>query len=120
MDALCNPLRLILPGVQVHDVTQGTALVESIATEAVVADKGYDSDAFVESILATGAEAITSPRSKRLTPREYDREQYKARNLVECFFNRINQFRRIATRYDKLANRFNAFLHLVSAYIWLL
>lgn len=120
MDALGNPLRLILTGGQVADITQGPALVASLATEAVVADKGYDSDAFIETITATGAEAIIPPRSNRRTPREYDRERYKARNLVERFFCRLKQFRRLATRYDKLARRFNAFLQLACAYICLL
>lgn len=120
MDALGNPLRLILTGGQAADITQGPALVNSIKTDAVVADKGYDSDVFVATITRTGAEAVIPPRSNRLTSREFDRERYKARNLVEQFFNRLKQFRRLATRYDKLANRFNAFLHLACAYIWLL
>jgi len=120
VDALGNPLRLILTGGQVADITQGPALVESLATEAVVADKGYDSNAFVDTIHAMGAEAVIPPRSNRLTPRGYDKARYKARNLVERFFNRLKQFRRLATRYDKLARRFNAFLHLTCAYVWLL
>lgn len=120
MDALGNPLRLILTGGQMADITQGPALVDSFVTDAVVADKGYDSNAFVDSITNMGAEAVIPPRSNRLTPRDFDRERYKARNLVERFFNRLKQFRRLATRYDKLANRFNAFLHLACAYIWLL
>ena len=120
MDALGNPLRLILTGGQVADITQGPALVNSIKTDAVVADKGYDSDAFVATITQTGAEAVIPPRNNRCAPREFDRERYKARNLVERFFNRLKQFRRLATRYDKLANRFNAFLQLACAYIWLL
>ncbi len=125
MDALGNPLRLILTGGQVADITQGPALVNSIVTDAVVADKGYDSNAFVDIITHMGAQAVIPPRSNRLTPREFDRERYKARNLVERFFNRLKQFRRLATRYDKLASRFNAFLHnaflhLACAYIWLL
>ena len=115
-----NPLRLILTGGNAADITQGPALIEAIATDAVVADKGYDSDAFVDIIVATGAEAVIPPRSNRLTLRAYDKERYKARNLVERFFNRLKQFRRLATRYDKLAHRFNAFLNLASAYIWLL
>lgn len=102
------------------DVTQGAALVEAIPTGAVIADKGYDSDALVDIIEASGAEAIIPPRSNRNTQRKVDWHRYKARNLVERFFNRLKQFRRIATRYDKLANRFNAFLHLACAYIWLL
>lgn len=115
-----NPLRLILTGGQVADITQGPALVQSFATGAVVADKGYDSNAFVETIATMGAEAVIPPRSNRLTPREFDQDRYKARNLVERFFNRLKQFRRLATRYDKLAQRFNAFLNLACTYIWLL
>ncbi len=95
-------------------------MVEGIPTGAVIADKGYDSDALVDIIEASGAAAIIPPRSNRNTQRKVDWHRYKARNLVERFFNRLKQFRRIATRYDKLANRFNAFLHLACAYIWLL
>lgn len=120
VDALGNPLRLILTGGQVADVTQGAALVEAIATEAVIADKGYDSDALIATIEASGAQAIIPPRRNRNERRDIDWHRYKARNLVERFFNRLKQFRRLATRYDKLARRFNAFLQLACAYIWLL
>lgn len=89
-------------------------------TEAVIADKGYDSDALIETIEANGAQAIIPPRRHRNTQRAIDWHRYKARNLVERFFNRLKQFRRLATRYDKLAHRFNAFLQLACAYIWLL
>jgi transposase len=120
VDALGNPLRLILTAGQMADVTQGAALVEAIATDAVIADKGYDSDALVATIESTGAKAIIPPRSNRNHPRSIDWHRYKARNLVERFFCRLKQFRRLATRYDKLAKRFNAFLDLACAYIWLL
>lgn len=95
-------------------------MIDAIPTEAVIADKGYDSDALVELIKAGGAQAIIPPRRNRNAPRKIDWHRYKARNLIERFFNRLKQFRRLATRYDKLANRFNAFLHLACAYIWLL
>ena len=111
---------MILTAGQVADITQGAALIEAIPTEAVIADKGYDSDALVQIIEAAGAQAIIPPRCNRNSPRKIDWHRYKARNLVERFFNRLKQFRRLATRYDKLANRFNAFLHLACAYIWLL
>jgi transposase len=120
VDALGNPIRLILTAGQVADVTQAADLVEGIPTDAVIADKGYDSDALVATINAAGAEAIIPPRSNRNTLRTVDWHRYKARNLVERFFNRLKQFRRLATRYDKLADRFNAFLHVACAYIWLL
>uniref|UniRef100_A0ABX1N3Q1 IS5 family transposase n=1 Tax=Aromatoleum buckelii TaxID=200254 RepID=A0ABX1N3Q1_9RHOO len=120
VDALGNPLRLILTGGQVADVTQAAALIEAIATDAVIADKGYDSDAFIETIEASGAQAIIPPRRNRTSQRHVDWHRYKARNLVERFFNRLKQFRRLATRYDKLVHRFNAFLQLACAYIRLL
>lgn len=102
------------------DVTQGAALVAEISTDTVTADKGYDSDELVDTIESSGADANIPPRCNRKTKRTVDWHRYKARHLVECFFNRLKQFRRIAMRYDKLANRFNAFLHLACAYIWLL
>lgn len=115
-----NPIRSILTGGQVADITPGTASVEVIPTGAVIADQGYDSDASVQIIEATGAQAILPPRGNRNSPRQIDRHRHKARNLVERFFNRLKPFRRLATRYDKLANRFNAFFHLARAYIRLL
>lgn len=95
-------------------------MIESIPTGAVIADRGYDSDALVNIVEASGAEAIIPPRCNRITKHTVDWHRYKARNLVERFFNQLKQFRRIATRYGKLANRFNAFLHLACAYICLL
>lgn len=115
-------MRIIFTEGQAADITQGPALIESLVaeeTEAVVADKGYDSDEFVETIRDAGADPVIPPRSNRLTPRPYDRERYKARNLVERFFNRLKQFRRLATRYDKLLRRFQAFVDLACVYIWL-
>jgi transposase len=120
VDALGNPLRLILTGVQVADVTQGAALVANMPTTAVSADKDYDSEELVKTIEASAAFANIPPRSNRINQRPVDWHRYKARHLVECFFNRLKQFRRIATRYDKLSSRFSAFLHLACAYIWLL
>ena len=65
------------------------------------------------------AQAVIPPRSNRRDMRSYDKDAYKRRNLVERFFARIKQFRRIATRYDKLAIRFEAFVSIVAAFIWI-
>lgn len=111
---------LRLTGGQVADIVEAEALIEGLLTKVVVADKGYDSDAFVARIEQRGALAVIPPRRHRTTPRAVDWHRYKARHLVECFFNRLKQFRRIACRYDKLDVRFNAFLQLACAYIWLL
>jgi transposase len=104
VDALGNPLRVILSAGQIADIEQATALIEGQPAEFIVADKGYDSDALVAAITKQGSQAVIPPRSNRLTPRTFDRHIYKSRNLIERFFGRIKQFRRIATRYDKLAS----------------
>jgi transposase len=119
VDALGNPLRVILSAGQIVDIEQATALIEGQPAEFVVADKGYDSDALVAAITEQGSQAVIPPRSNRLTPRWFDRHIYKSRNLIERFFGRIKQFRRIATRYDKLASSFLPFVHLACTIVWL-
>ena len=108
-----------LTGGQVHDVTQAEFLLRDVTTQAVVADKAYDADPLIATITATGACAVIPPRNHRRQCREYDVHQYKHRNLIERYFCRLKQFRRIATRYDKLASRFSSFIALVAAFIWL-
>jgi len=119
VEALGNPLRWRLSGGQVADISVAAELIEGIATQSVVADKGYDADAFIATIETSGAQAVIPPRSNRLTQRAYDRHLYKERNLVERFFSRLKQFRRIATRFEKLSNNFMSMINLACAYIWL-
>jgi len=103
----------------VADIEQAAALVKDQAAEFIVADKGYDSDAFVDVITMQGSQAVIPPRSNRLNPRAFDKHIYKNRNLIERFFGRVKQFRRIATRYDKLATSFLSFVHLACTIVWL-
>jgi transposase len=119
VDALGNPLRVILSAGQIADIEYAAKTIEHLPTQAVIADKGYDADHFVATIEAAGAQAVIPPRSNRLTLRNFDRHLYRARNLVERFFARIKHFRRIATRYDKLAKSFLSFIHLACAFVWL-
>jgi len=102
------PVELTLTAGQAADVTQAEALLECQPAEVVIADKGYDSDAVVERIEASGAEAVIPPRSNRKRQRPYDRERYKDRNLAERFWSKVKQHRRVATRYDKLAVAYRA------------
>lgn len=85
----------------------------------MIADKGYDADALVERIEARQAEVIIPPRSHRKTARGCDWHRYKARNLVERCFNRLKQFRRVATRYEKLAAHFSAMVLCACIMLWL-
>jgi transposase len=103
----------LTPG-QAADVTQAEALLENHDFELVLGDKGFDSKKLIAYIQSRGAEAVIPPRSNLKDQREYDRHLYKERNLVERFISRIKQFRRVATRYEKTARNFLAFVHLAS------
>jgi transposase len=104
-----------LTGGHVHDVTQAQVLTQEIEPAALLADKGYDSDGFIEHLEVRGIKPVIPPRANRKTPRECDFSLYCERNLVERFFNIIKHFRAIATRYEKTARNFLAGVHLVCA-----
>jgi transposase len=120
VDALGNPVRWLLTAGQIADITLAPALISGFSFDMLIADKGYDANSLVENIQTQGVQAVIPPRCNRLEPRDYDRHWYKDRNLVERFFNRIKQFRRIATRYEKLDRNFLAMITLVCTYIWML
>lgn len=101
------------------DMTEAAALIQGIEAQRVIADKSYDADAFVHLIETQGAQAVIPPRRNRLIQRTYDRHLYTDRTLVERFFCRLKPFRRIATRYEKLAQHFMSMLSLACACIWL-
>lgn len=102
-----------------HDITQAEALIAGYHPDFVLADKGYDADHFVEAIESQGALPVIPPRSNRKHQRFYDRHLYKERHLVECFVSKIKQFRRVFTRFDKLARHYLAFVNLAAVLIWL-
>ena len=110
----------MLTGGQAHDITQGEALIEGHDPEVVIADKGYDGDAFVAAIGVGGAEAVIPPKANRKTKREYDKHLYKERNLAERFINWIKQHRRVATRHEKTARNFMGFVHVAAIMVLLL
>ncbi len=98
---------------------QAETLLEPHRVEAVIADKGYDSAAFVAYVEAKEAQAVIPSRHNR-KEREIDRNLYADRNKVERFFSRIKHDRRIATRYDETARNYPSFVYLASAMTWLL
>jgi transposase len=100
-------------------VGQGQALIAGQDPEAVIADKAYDSDALVGSIEASGAQAVIPPKKNRVVARDYDKHLDKERNKVERFVNLIKQFRRVATRYEKTARNFLAFVHVAAVMVLL-
>lgn len=104
---------------QSHDLNAAPALISGLKCRHVVADRGYDSDAFLALIRASGAKAqIPSPRH-RIIQRTVSRRIYRQRNLVERYFCKLKHFRRAATRFDKLARNYLATILLASARIWI-
>lgn len=102
---------------QRHDAPQTLPLLNELAPAYLVADCGYDSDPLVASLAACGTCAVIPPRGKRRHPRELAR--YAQRHPVERLFSRFKQFRRVATRYDKLDAHFLAFVQLAATVLWL-
>ena len=118
-DGLGYPLAFELTPAQASDVTQAEGLLADQSTERVVADRGYDSDAPRETIKARGAEPVIPGRKNRTVPVEYDKHCYGSRHVIENFFCRIKDHRRVATRYEKTAQRFAAMVLLSCILVWL-
>jgi transposase len=119
VDALGQALRFSLTAGQRHDITQAPHLIEGFKNSNVIADKGYDSKAFIGQIEKQHCTPVIPPRSNRKDPRHYDEHLYKERHLVECFFNKIKHFRRVFSRFDKKASSFMGFLAYASIVLWL-
>ena len=120
VDALGNPVGFFLTGGQAHDLVGADHLLPSMQADTLIADKAFDADErVIEPLAATGKAAVIPPKANRRLPRDFDRDLYKARHLIENFFAKLKQFRAIATRYDKTARNFLAAVHVAAAAIWL-
>ena len=119
-DARGRPLRIIVTGGQVHDSRVAGDLIDlSHSPLAVVGDRAYDSRAIRQSIRDEAAVPVIPPRSNNPIQHDYDRNLYGNRNVIERFFCRIKDMRRIATRFEKLARNFLAMVLLCAIRIWI-
>lgn len=119
VDALGNPLRLLLTGGQRGDATQAIALLQGFDFAGVMGDRGYDANGILDFIAQNDAKAVIPSKKNRIVQRDVDWHTYKDRHLVECFMNKIKQYRRIFSRFEKYASRYMSFLSFASALIWL-
>ena len=103
----------------INDCTQAENLLDSAIRKGIyiLGDKAYDTDNIVNDIIERSAYAVIPSRKNRKIQREYNKEIYKDRNIIERFFNRLKNFRRIATRYDKLVLSFISFVQLAAVLI---
>lgn len=112
-------VRFQLTGGQINDCTQALALLEGIDSRAVIGDRGYDTEAVLDRLRRTRTHAVIPSRIVRTVQRPLDASLYRERNRIERLFCRIKHFRRVATRYDKLAARFASFVAVTAALLWL-
>ena len=105
---------MLTPG-NVADVTAAELLARAGRARFLVADKGYDADPLRRSLRQAGAVPVIPGRSNRKRPVRYDRERYRGRHLIENAFCRLKDFRRLATRYDKLAVNFLSGIAIAAA-----
>jgi transposase len=121
VDALGNPIGFHLTGGQACDLEGADVLLPGLAADTLLADKGFDADKRVlEPLANAGKTAVIPPKQNRKQQREYDKELYKARHLIENFFAKLKLYRCIATRYDKTARNFLAAVQIAATVIWLI
>jgi len=109
----------LLTGGEKSEYTQALDLIKNQKSHFLIADKGYDAQYLVENAEQAGMTVVIPTRKNKKNQRKVDKYLYKQRNLIERFYNKIKHFRRIATRYDKLASSFMAFLHFAGIYLWI-
>jgi len=110
---------LLLTGANESDIAQAEALLADHAPGAVIADKGYDKKAFVEEVESRGAEAVIPTQKNRAEQRAIDEHLYRERNVCERFWSKVKQYRRVATRYEKKAANFLAFVKVAAMMVML-
>jgi transposase len=114
------PLQLELSPGQMNDQPMAELLLQDLPAGAdIIADKGYDADWIRDLIEDQGCTAQIPPKSNRYDGITYSKRKYRKRNLIERCFNKLKQFRHIATRYDRIAHNYLAFAKLAAVRLWL-
>ena len=116
VDGLGNPVEFFLSPGNDHDATHAIEVLDRVELEGsnVLGDRAYDTDAILKYLEERGAIAVIPSQANRLVQRDCDWWLYKERHLVECFFQKIKWFRRVATRYDKTDDSFLGFVYLAA------
>ena len=112
-------MRFIITNGSSHDSTQAIALMKNIIKEGirVLGDRAYDAAKILAYIAYNRALAVIPPRKNKTYKQKYNKSLYKNRDQIERFFNRLKNFRRVATRYDKLPSSFISFVYISAAFI---
>ncbi len=116
-DALGNLVRFVLLPGQRCDIIGVPPLIEGIAFDGLIADKAFDTNAITAELDERGAKVVISQHPGRARKRTIDHEIYKWRHLIENFFCKLKEFKRVAMRADKTDQSFSAMIYLCSAVI---
>ncbi|OXS28993.1 MAG: IS5 family transposase [Desulfovibrio sp. MES5] len=119
MDAHGMPVRVIVTAGTTADCTQATALINGIAAQFLLADRGYDTNELIGKALESGCEVVIPPKKNRKEQRSYDKYVYRVRHLVENAFLHLKRWRGIATRYAKTLAAFAAAVQIRCIALWL-
>ena len=119
VDSLGRPHQILLSPGQSHECQKAIDLIKGSEAGFIAGDRGYDTEEVRSYLKYCGIKAVIPPCSNRTKKYRYNKEIYKERNIVERFFARIKQYRRIATRYDKTSKMFMSALSLVGILLWL-
>ena len=116
-DALGNLIDFrLLPG-QAHDLRGTAALIDGLSCGHLLADRAFDANWLREALSEAKIEAVIPPKSNRRFPAEFDKETYKWRHLIENFFQKIKEYRGIATRFCKTDTSYTALISLAAIVI---
>jgi transposase len=116
-DALGNLVRFVLLPGQRFDTAGVAPMIEGIEFDALIADKAFDSNDIIADLNNRGAKVVISQHPRRAIPLQIDAEMYKWRHLIENFFCKLKEFKRIALRADKTDQSFKAMIYLAAAII---
>ena len=116
-DALGNLVRFVLLPGHRHDTVGVDPLIQGVEFDALLADKAFDANWIIDELGERGAKIVISQMPQRKAPLDIDREVYKWRHLVENFFCKLKEFKRIAMRSDKTDTSFEAMIYLGAALI---
>ena len=116
-DALGNLVRFVLLPGQRYDTVGFAPLIEGVEFAALIADKAFDSNEIISTLNDRGAKIVISQHPRRIAPLKIDTEIYKWRHLIENFFCKLKEFKRIAMRADKTDTSFKAMIYLSATVI---
>jgi transposase len=118
VDAHGMPVRIFITEGTTADCTQATQLIDGITAENLLADRGYDTNDIIEKATQQGMNVVIPPKKNRTEQRDYDKDLYKLRHLVENAFLHLKCWRGIATRYAKNTASFLAAVHIRCIALW--